>query len=56
MRKWVLIILVSLLVLGILTGVFLGHGHGGGAGGTVGAGRTGSHLEETLGPGRAAQG
>lgn len=56
MRKWVLIILVSLLVLGILTGVFLGHGDGGGAGGTVGAGRTGSHLEETLRPGPAVQG
>lgn len=55
MRKWVLIILVALLVLGILTGVFLGHGSGGGSGGTVGAGRNGSHPEETLRPGRAVQ-
>jgi preprotein translocase subunit SecG len=56
MRKWVLIILVSLLVLGILAGVFLGHGGGGGSGGTVGAGRNGSHPEETSRAGRAVQG
>jgi preprotein translocase subunit SecG len=56
MRNWVLIILLALLALGILTGVFLGHGSGGGSGGEVRAGRNGSHPEKIFRPGRAVQG